>query len=304
MQKTDIRGLAAALFAYGTWGILPLYFSQLAAASSLEIFAHRVIWSILFLGLLALAKGTLVRTLMELRAPRMVVTILFSSLMIGSNWLIYAYAIITHQTLEASLGYFINPLFTALLGRFLLKERLEFFHLIAFGFGFLGVLWQLLFLGHFPWISLTLAITFGLYGLAKKQMALSSVQALFLEALMLLPLAAALLGYVALEHKLTFRFDFNKVSLMLVGLGVVTSVPLAAFGAAAQRLPLLVMGVCQYLSPSLKFIVAITLLGETLDHQKLASYILVWIGVVIFVSGSWQKSRRQSLTARPSESAV
>jgi chloramphenicol-sensitive protein RarD len=304
LQKTDIRGLAAALFAYGTWGILPLYFSQLAAASSLEIFAHRVFWSILFLGLLTFANGTLRQTLAELRSRTMFLTILFSSLMIGSNWLIYAYAIITHQTLEASLGYFINPLFTALLGRFLLKERLEFFHLVAFGFGFLGVLWQLFFLGHFPWISLTLAITFGLYGLAKKRMAMSSVQALFLEAVMLLPLAAALLGTVALEHHLVFRFDLSKVSLMLVGLGIITSVPLAAFGVAAQRLPMLVMGVCQYLSPSLKFIVAITVLGETLDHQKLASYILVWIGVVIFVGGSWQKSRRQSLTAKPSDSAV
>lgn len=296
---THQRGVFAAVSAYVIWGLLPLYFAHLGQASAADILEHRVLWSAFFLLIVLALRRQMFEALGHFLNPRLALALVVSGLLIGSNWFVYAYAVLHHQTLEASLAYFIGPLITALFGRVFFAERLAAYHVAALVCGCAGVLWQLVFLDHVPWIALVLAVTFSLYGVAKKHVRLPALQGLWLETLILLPVLWSLARFVpAWDTRATFAFAEQPVIMaMLVGLGITTTVPLVLFSEAAQTLPLVAMALLQYLSPSIKFAVAVLFLGESLSAQKLVSYGLVWVGVAIFTAGSLAARRRAALAS-------
>ena len=303
-MQAHSRGYVAAVVAYAAWGLLPLYFARLAPAGYADILEHRIIWSAVLLSLFLLLRHRAKAALAHALRPKVALAVAVSGLLIGSNWLFYAYAVLNHQTLEASLAYFINPLITALLGRVFFDERLERYHVAALACGVGGVAWQLVFLDHVPWIALVLAVTFALYGISKKTLGMPPVEGLWLETLVLLPVLA-LLGTLPFWQTKGIFFYASEPStmLMLIGLGITTTVPLILFSSAAQRLPLVAMALLQYISPSLKFIVAVAFLGEALTVEKLPSYLLVWLGVGIFVAGTLTSSRAREVPGTASSDA-
>jgi chloramphenicol-sensitive protein RarD len=291
-------GMASAVSAYSIWGVLPLYFALLASVGYADIFQHRIVWSAIMLGGFLLLRGQAAEALRSFAQPRLATLVAVSGLLIGCNWLFYAYAVLHGQTLEASLAYFINPLLTALMARVVFAERLARYHIVALALGGAGVGWQLIFLDRVPWIALVLATTFAAYGLAKKKLALPAMQGLWLETLCLLPVLFVVEHLPFWQASPLFAHASHPTTmLLLIGLGLTTTVPLILFSQAAQRLPLVAMALLQYLSPSIKFLVAVLFLGEALSLQKLFSYILVWIGVGVFIAGTVASSRLKDASA-------
>ncbi len=287
------RGLAYALSAYGLWGLLPLYFYSLHAVGSLEILCHRVVWSVVFLlGLLTL-KGELRAALRLVADRRTLRPLLLSTALICGNWLLYIYAIATGRTLEASFGYFINPMLTIALGVSVLGERLSRFQFACLALAAAGVAVRLWALGTLPWIALGLALTSGLYGLVRKRAGIPPVSGLAIETILALPAAIFGLSWFAANGQLAFTSLGLTTDVLLLSAGLITSVPLILFLAGTQRLPLSMIGFLQYLAPSLQFVVALTVFGEPLGTANLISFCFIWAGLLSLVAiGARAPARR------------
>ena len=289
-------GALYALLAFGIWGLYPLYLRELAAVSSLEIVLHRSAWSLVFLlGVLAvLRRWAWVAAL--IKSPRQMLMPLASGLLLALNWLLYVYAVQSAQVVEASLGYFINPLISVCLGVLVLRERLKRMQWVAVGFAAAGVLWLTWHTGRLPWLGLALAVTFAVYGLLRKTSALGPLEGLTLETLLIAPLVLPLLGLVTWSGQGALATGRPTLVFWLVMAGPLTAVPLMMFAAAARRLKLATVGLFQYLSPSLQLAIGVAVFGEPFDLQRLAGFVLIWTGLAVYTAHSLALSRRAVAT--------
>jgi chloramphenicol-sensitive protein RarD len=273
-------GLLYGFGAYFSWGFVPLYFHALADVSPWIILCHRVLWAGLFLGLIVSARREWKLIWPVVRRGRCVLLLSLGAVLIAVNWLVFIYAVNTRQVLQASLGYFINPLFSIALGVIFLKERLRSWQWLAVAIAAAAVANRALRGARFPWIAISLAGSFGFFGLVRKKIDIHSLHGLLVETAILLPVAVAVLATSPAART-------SPATLTLLSLsGIVTAVPLLMFGAAVRRLPLSTMGFLQYVGPSLQFLVAIALFHEPLDAAKLASFILCWVGIAVYVADS------------------
>ena len=267
--------------AYCIWGVAPIYFKLVGHVQPLEIIAHRVTWSaILLMAVLALSGK-----LGELRLPlKSLGWLLLSAMLLACNWLIFVFAVLNDQIIDTSLGYFINPLVSVFLGIFFLGERLRPLQWLALSIAFLGVMIQLVVLGHLPLISLALAFSFGFYGLIRKNLNLPAVSGLALETLIILPFALGYLVWQQAQGALAFSNLSLETDLLLVLGGVITSLPLLFFAGAVTRLSLTTVGIFQYLAPSLTLLLAVFYFEEPFNRVQFATFFCVWVSIVIFTT--------------------
>jgi len=277
----DRSGLAFALGAYGAWGVIPLYWRLLSALSPVEILAHRVAWSLVFVGAAVLAMGDRDSLRAALRDRRTRALLGASSLLIGVNWVVFIASIQMHRLSEASLGYFINPLVNVALGVAVFRERLRPGQGASIASALVGVVILVAFNGSFPWIALALASTFAAYGLIRKLAPVPSAVGLLVETLVLSPLALTYLGHLASSHSGAFALGPSTLALLSLS-GPLTALPLVWFARAARALPLSTLGIVQYVAPTLQFLIAVFVLGEPMPAARWAAFGFIWLALVIF----------------------
>ena len=286
-------GLIYGLAAYSLWGIFPLYFHALSEVPPWVVLCHRVVWSSLFLVAVISVRGEWKAIWPILRSRRQVLFLTGGSVLLASNWLIFIYAVGSHQVLETSLGYFINPLLSVALGVVFLRERLRAWQWVAVLIALIAVANLALRGSRFPWIAVSLACTFGFYGLVRKQLDINSLHGLIIETTLLLPMAVAVLAFVpacAIPH----------ATLGLLSLsGFITAVPMLMFGAALRRLKLSTIGFLQYISPTLNLLVAVAVFHEPLDRVKLTSFALCWLGIAVYTADSVLTRHPQEVANEP-----
>jgi chloramphenicol-sensitive protein RarD len=290
---TSRTGLLAGVAAYLLWGLFPLYWPLLEPAAAVEILAHRMAWSFVFIVvvLAATIRFGWIRTLGRRRAGLLAL----AAALVTVNWGTYIYGVNSGHVVETSLGYFINPLVTVALAVFVLRERLKPAQTAAVAIAAIAVAVLTVDYGHPPWIALTLACTFGLYGLIKNRAGVDGTQSLAVETTTLLPLALGYLAYLSFTGQSTFAGHGAGHVLLLAGGGVVTAVPLMLFGAAAIRIPLTTLGLIQYTTPVIQFLIGVIIDGEPMPLSRLAGFALVWIALAIFTWDAIRSLRR----ARP-----
>lgn len=274
------QGIWAAFGAYALWGLLPVYWKLLQHVPPSLILCHRILWSFIFLFILLKITGHL-RPFPKLTSRGWCIYI-FSSFIIGLNWFLYIWSVSAGFIVETSLGYFINPLFSVLLGLFFLGERLRKVQWLALVLALCGVCYMTVRMGRLPWVALTLAVTFSLYGLAKKKAPLGSTPGLALETAFLLPLALGFIGWNEFAGSQKFFDSGTATILLLMGAGVVTSLPLILFAKAAHRIPLYMIGFLQYISPTIQFLLGVFVYHEAFGKDQLIGFSLVWASVFIF----------------------
>ncbi|MBL3525479.1 EamA family transporter RarD [Serratia plymuthica] len=286
------QGIFFALAAYFIWGIAPAYFKLIQQVPADEILTHRVIWSFFFM----LALITLGRNWPQVRATcsnrKRLLLLAVTAVLIGGNWLLFIWAVNNHHMLEASLGYFINPLVNVLLGMLFLGERFRRMQWLAVVLAFAGVLIQLWQFGSLPMIGLGLAFSFAFYGLLRKKIAIDAQTGMLIETLWLLPVAAAYLFLFADSPTSHLSANPWSLNLLLVAAGVVTTIPLLFFTAAATRLRLSTLGFFQYLGPTLMFLLAVTFYGETIGQDKLVTFGFIWAALLLFILDALYTQRK------------
>jgi chloramphenicol-sensitive protein RarD len=275
------RGIAYASAAYLLWGVFPIYFKALQEVAPLEILGHRIVWSLLFCAVLLLVLRRLDWLADLRRQPRVLLWFLASSLAVALNWFVYIWAVNAGRVVDASLGYFINPLVNVLIGAALLHERLRAPQWFAVGIAAVGVAWLTWQAAAVPWIGLVLALSFGLYGLLRKTAALGAIEGLTLETLLLTPIAVAYLGALMLSGSSGFVDGGTATRLLLLAAGPVTAVPLLLFAAGARRIPFSTLGLLQYLGPSLQLLIGVWLYDEPFAARA-PGYVLIWIALAVF----------------------
>ncbi|MFM7670534.1 MAG: EamA family transporter RarD [Betaproteobacteria bacterium] len=275
-----LRGVIAAGTAFTLWGVFPLYLRLLKQVPSLEILSHRVLWSVvLLMSLLALRRQWDWLALVRAK-PRIIITFVTSALMLATNWVVYIWSVNHDHIIDASLGYFIAPLFNVLFG-IGLGERLRLTQWIAVALAACGVLWLTFSAGQLPWIGLVIAVTFGLYGLLRKTAALGALEGLSVETLVLLPAASVFLLVPDAGSSHAFGSDL-PLSLLLIAAGPVTAIPLLLFAYGARRIPLSLVGLLQYIGPSLQLLIGVWLFNEPFGGSKLIGFALIWSGLLIY----------------------
>lgn len=295
----DGRGVLAAWLAYGIWGLFPLYFHALRPSGAVEILAHRIVWTFVLCVVVLLLRHELVALARRLRG-RLALGVGIAAYLIGINWFVYVYAVGTGRTSEAALGYFLNPIVTVALGVLVLGERLRLLQWIAVGIGALAALYLTLAGGGLPWISLVLALSFGGYGLTKKRLgaSLPALHSLSAETVFLMPAALGLLWWLTAAGDSTFTVDAPWHPLLLVAAGAITAVPLLLFAEAARRIPLVTIGLIQFITPVLQLVVSVTLLGEHLEPARWIGFAIVWVALTCLTVDSVATARRRR---RPAE---
>lgn len=295
-MSSDARsGALFAFIAYATWGMTPLYFKSLHGVQPLEVLAHRIVWSVavlLVIVLLTRSSGTILQVFSQ---PRLLGTLMLTTLLITSNWPVYIYAVQQGEVLQTSLGYFINPLVSVLLGCVCLGERLRPLQWFSVLLTASGVAVMSLAIGHLPWISLFLAISFALYGYLRKQAPVAPIEGLAVETLLVFVPALCYLLYRNFSRQGGFISGQPRLDLLLPLAGPVTTLPLLLFAAAAKRLRLVTIGLMQYLAPTLQFILAVFVFREPFGSTQLTCFILIWSGLALFAGDAlfrlarWQK---------------
>jgi chloramphenicol-sensitive protein RarD len=289
--------------AYALWGAFPLYFALLDAVSPIEVVAHRVLWSLVFLAVVITIARTW-RSIIGLLTWRRVGLLGLAAIFLAINWAVYIYAVASNQVIEASLGYFINPLVTVALGVIFLRERLRTGQWVAVGIAILAVAVLTFSYGQLPWISLTLAFSFGIYGLVKKFVGLGAVASLTIETAVLAPLALILLAQWEATGQAAFILDGTTITLLLILVGPITAIPLLAFGAAANRIPLSTLGILQYLTPILQFLLGLLVFNEAMTPSRWVGFVLIWIALALFTAIAVQQERRGRQSRRLDELEV
>ncbi len=291
------RGYLFGLGAYGLWGFFPLYWKLLRPASPIEILAHRIVWSVVFVALVLVAVRRW-RLVAELtRRPRTLAGIALAAALVGGNWGTYIYGVNTGHVVETSLGYFINPLVTVLLGVGVLRERLRPAQWVALGVGGVAVAVLTVDYGRLPGIALQLAFSFALYGLVKKRLGLPAAEGLLVESAVLTVPALAYLGFLMAQGRSTFGHVSAGHTALLVLAGAVTAVPLLLFAGAANRIPLSALGVLQYTAPILQLACGVLIFHEPMPPARLAGFALVWVALVVFTWDGVRHARRVARTA-------
>ena len=296
-QAEDTRdGIVSALIAYLIWGVLPVYFKLVATVPPLEVLTHRVIWAVPFGALIILARKQGGDVRRALTHPKMLAFLTLSAVMIAINWLIYIVAVQQSQIFQASLGYYINPLMYVLVGVFFLGETLRPLQLIAVVFAAVGVAVLTYSGGTFPWIALSLAVLFTIYGVIRKKIVIGGMAGLFVETLVLLPIAAVYWVWLAGSSQSAFFYGSLGASGLLVLAGPLTVLPLLFFALAARRLPLSLIGFLQFIAPTLQFIMGI-LYGEILTTAHIVCFGLIWTAVALFIYDIWRRPADQAQAA-------
>jgi len=288
-------GLFAAMAAYGLWGFLPLYFQFLGDTPPLVILAHRIVWSVPTALILIAASGKWAELTALVRNPRLLFTLLASSIAIAANWTIYIWAVTNHRVLEGSLGYYINPLIVFVFAAFFFGERFRPLQILAVIIAGAGVLNQTLVVGQFPWVSLSLAISFAIYGAIRKTTAVDSRIGFGMEALWLAPFAALYLAFFLPPGVAAFGSGEPGFVALLLLAGPLTATPLILFAMGARRLKLSTIGILQYIAPSIQFLIAIGM-GEPFTPGHAITFGLIWTGVLLFTLAGRQT---RVATARP-----
>jgi chloramphenicol-sensitive protein RarD len=278
------EGLFAGVAAYGLWGVFPVYFKAIAFAPPLEILAHRVLWALPVLLLVVRGRRLSGDLRDALRPGRTLAFLTASAVLIAANWLVYIYAVVTGRILEGSFGYFINPLLSVLLGVVVLGERLDRPTWLAVAFAAAGVGYMTIRAGQPPWIALAVAMSFGGYGMIRKIVPAGALVGLTVEALLLFPLAVGYLVWSRFTGTLAFGADGFSRDLLLVLAGPLTVVPLLLFTGAARRLPLSMLGLLQYLAPTLQLMLGVFLYGEPFSSIRAVGFACIWTGLAIFVA--------------------
>jgi len=289
MNKGVLYGVAAYLM----WGFFPIYFKALQVVPSIQIVLHRVVWSFLFVMLLIFLRREWPRFRDSLRNQRVFLTYTLTAVLLAVNWLIYIYGINSGQVVETSLGYFINPLLSVALGVIFLRERLRPMQWFPVGLVALGVLYLTLQYGSLPWIALALAFSFGMYGLIKKIAPLGSLHGLSLETGIIFIPALVYLLVVESQGNGSFGHLGWNVTLLLAFVGVVTALPLLLFGLAARSIPLTLLGILQYIAPTVQFLLGIFLYQEPFTITRLVGFAIIWLALIIFsLEGAYARRKR------------
>jgi len=288
-------GVVYATLAFVWWGLFPLYFRIITTVPAPEILAHRVLWCLLFLVALLTARRQWGWLRPVLRQPKVLAAFVASALLIGANWLAYIWAVMQGHVLEASLGYFITPLVNVLLGMTLLHERLRRAQWVALAIAACGVLWLTVQAGRPPWIALSLAVTFGGYGLMRKIAVLGALEGLTLETLLLAPLAVLALGLAAMHGTSSFPAPDLLTNVWMIALGPITAVPLLLFAAGARRLSMATLGIVQYLGPSIQVVVGIWAFNEAFPMERFIGFACIWAALIVYSLDGWRVSRRAAV---------
>lgn len=287
------KGIIHGLLAYVAWGLFPIFWKQLHEVESFQVVAHRVVWSFVFLAGFLVLMGRTGKFPFPLPSNSILKTYLLAGCLIGINWFLYVWAVNSGHIVESSLGYFINPLFNVLLGMAFFQERLRLWQWIPLGLAGLGVLYLSLALGSFPWIAITLAISFSFYGMVKKRAPLPPVQGLAIETTVLLIPAFGFLVYKEMAGFGAFLHVGSKIDILLIVTGLVTTFPLLLFASAAQKIPLSVIGILQYVSPTLQFLCGVLIYDEDFTMRQFLGYGLVWLALLIFtIDGFFHYQRK------------
>lgn len=294
-----LTGTLYALAAFSAWGFLPAYWKLLQQVPASEILVHRIFWSFIFVSLILVAKRQWRSILRPLADRRQRIGMLLSTLLISVNWFIYIWAVNSSQIVEASLGYYINPLFCVLLGVFIFQERLGAWDYVSLALATLGVLVLTLNYGRFPWIAIGLALTFGLYGLSKKLVAVGSLTALGLETLLVTPICLISMSIRGYRGTGAFGAISWRITLLLMLAGVVTALPLLWFAQAAKRIPLSRVGFAQYLAPSISLLLGVVVYGEAFTRAHLISFGCIWCALLIYSGSQWREQARRARTSAP-----
>lgn len=285
-------GILQAALAFACWGAFPLYFKTLQAVPPLEMMAHRIVWSCGFVALLLAAQRRWSWIGPAFADWRLLAGCAASAALIALNWFLYIWAVVNGRIVEASLGYFINPLVNVLLGALVLKERLRAGQQLAVGVAALGVAWLTWQAGALPWIALALAASFGLYGLLRKTAPLGALEGLAMETLLLGPLAALALLWLALQGQSAFVQGSPGLQALVVAAGPITAIPLLLFAAGARRIPLSLLGILQYIGPTLQLLVGVWLFHEPFEPARRIGFIAIWAALALYSAEGWWRQRR------------
>ncbi|MFC3033503.1 EamA family transporter RarD [Pseudoalteromonas fenneropenaei] len=294
-EASEKRGYLLACGAFLMWGLAPIYFKQLQHIAAMEILLHRVVWSVLFMALIIVVIKQWAKVRVVLGSPKLIAMLALTAGLLGFNWGLFIWAVNNHHMLDASLGYYINPLLNVLLGMLFLGERLRKWQAIAVALAATGVIIQVISFGSFPVIAFALAGSFALYGLLRKKLAVESLPGLLLEALLLTPFA--LLYWFLAEPSSSSDMFANDwwTNTLLISAGIVTTLPLLCFTAAAKRIPLSTLGFFQYIGPSLMFILAVVLYGEVFSAERVVTFACIWSALALF---SWDSLRQRHKNKR------
>jgi chloramphenicol-sensitive protein RarD len=278
MNKGILKGIAA----YTLWGVLPIYWKMLHQVPATQVIGNRIVWSFLLLVgvLLFTHQWTIFRS--AAASSRIVGIYSIAGILLTINWLVYVWGVNSGFIIETSLGYFINPLISVLLGVLVLRERLRITQWIPIGIAAAGVVYLTAAYGRLPWIALTLALSFGIYGLVKKLAPLGSLYGLTLETGIVFPVALAYLLFVGLRGSGAFLQEGPQITLLLICAGPVTTIPLLLFASAAKEIPLAIVGLLQYIAPTLQFLIGVFIYKEPFDRSLLVGFIIIWIALILF----------------------
>jgi chloramphenicol-sensitive protein RarD len=302
--STEVRrGTVYGFLAYGIWGLFPLYFAALAPAGAFEVLANRILWTLAVCVLVLLVRRDLAWVRPFTSRPRLLGGTTIAGLLIAANWTVYVLAVLTGRTYEAALGYFLNPVVTVGLGVLILRERLRPAQWAAVAIGFVAAVYLTVAGGVFPWIPLALAFSFGLYGLTKKKVGatLAPMHSLAAETTVLAPVAVGILLVLRAQGETTFTGYGGWHTTLLVLSGVVTAVPLLFFAAAARRIPLVTVGLIQFITPTLQLVVGVTLLGEDVSGRLWVGFGIVWVALVVL---TWDSLRTAHSARRAAAAAA
>jgi chloramphenicol-sensitive protein RarD len=289
-------GVLYAGLAYVAWGLLPIFFKQISNVNALEVVAHRVVWSLVFLlcVLAVLQRRAWLRDIT--RQPRVLLAFAVSALLLSANWTVYVWAVQNAHVLDASLGYFILPLIYVVIGFVFLRERPRPVQWLAVAVAAAGVVWLTVQAGRLPWVALVLAVTFGIYGLLRKLAPLGALEGLTLETLVLFPLAAGLLAWWAWHGQgAIVQGNAPTIGWLLLA-GPLTAIPLLLFAAGARRIPMATLGILQYISPSIQMLVGVFLYGEVFDTVRALGFYLIWLALAIYSLDSLWSARKPQET--------
>ncbi|MFB1080413.1 EamA family transporter RarD [Jeotgalibacillus sp. JSM ZJ347] len=299
MENEERLGIIYTALAYTLWGLLPLYWKFVQHVPADEILANRIFWSFWFMLVLLIAMRQFSHFKKEalslFKRPKLFAALIAASVLISINWFVYIWAVNSEQMVEASLGYYINPLVSVLLGVFVLKEVLSKAQILSFILALIGVLILTISYGNFPWIAFALAFSFGFYGLVKKMLRVNAAIGLTLETLTIMPIALIYLGYLQGTDSLALFHVSLTTDILLVGAGAATAIPLLLFANGAQRIPLFMVGFLQYIAPTLTLILGVFLYGEPFSVIDLISFIFIWLGLTVFTYSRMRMARQVKL---------
>ncbi len=294
------RGLLAGAAAFTIWGLFPLYLHPLREVPAVQVVAHRISWSCLFILAWMLARGELRVLAGIFTQPALLARLLLTALLISTNWLVYVWGVSHGHIVDTSLGYYINPLINVVLGIFVLRERLNPVQWTAVALAAVAVAYVTYEAGRLPWIALTLAFSFSLYGLVRKLIRVEALPGLATETLLLVPLAAGYLWWCAQAGRGAFLHAGATVNALLIGMGLVSALPLFLFAFAARRLPYSTVGILQYIGPSLQLACGVLVFHERFDGARAVAFMLIWLALAIYAADGVWRSRAPAPLARAS----